>query len=1148
MLNVRLNLKIIFLVILLFILSGCKNEVNTTTITETTESLPVITKYKDLNAVDLSPEYIIEADKLTTYHYHDHQITYVNILEFITFMKGAIIDLTITKDDMLTISHTMNVPNEFRDIYGGPTYTYEMTIDAHTDTILYNDFDMINILNLNPLTEYETEVILSDYEIYDEGDLSVEIDLSLYDIDIILYENEYYMPLYLANLFFTGDAINVYEMNNDIFILDYLSNLSMLEDLYKKNHELEASNITIHTKNYLALYFDYFYGLKEYKNIESYKTVLDNDYNFETFDDFDSIHKEVKKFMTDLNDLHTSVITYGYMDPNFHPNNLRSSKMNRYIYAYNKNECYIRDKEIDYTIFEDTVILQINAFSLETKDLLNPIIEQIRDYENIVIDISCNPGGNVYGVIELLSYMTDEDIPVSYINPKTGSKIIEYYDTSNTEYLDKNYYIYTTAATYSAANLFASIVKDQGLGFIIGEKSGGGASAITNTVLPDGALIVNSSNLTFINKNDEIIEDGIDVDFHYNNPYKFFDSGLFLDTIFQDFSDVSIDKLNQDDSYSYQFNIDKNSLFTINKYKLSVYDYDTNELLYQEEFTQDDFQFIVNKPLDNLIYKIQVSVEFQLNGTNNEELIYSDIIDDHGDSFEYASNIPIDQVITSHRYLNRDKDVYKFSIIEGGTYTIEIDDDIRSMDIYNDKGDLITHDYVFLLEPGTYYIQVSRFEVGYYNIQIKTLEDDNTGTTIITLQDGVQHHQLFYDFLYDEETFEFILNEDSVVTFSWNVEDYSKYSIIKTNGYPYQGCKRLSTNENLRIFLPKGTYFVSLNSHPPYEEVSLTTTLTTDFHDYSGDISSIKNNYGELQFGLNSVTFIAQYDIDVYYIDIIESSSYIFNYDDTYRDVYYKNFQKDYREKLSPNEILCLKPGRYYFIFESKDLDNDQYPTTTDITFTQVHDENNENNMSIIEINQEITTTLSYPLDSDYFEFYSSERNTYQLDINGGDVRYCTIIDSMNNEIVVYDCSEDTFHFTVNEGHYILKIEASSHIQYIREINFLIKDSPLKVEAPNKIDLPLGYYDIVNLDSVTTIKGAIDYREDRDIFILNVETSGYYRLNLNDPFIPVSVNIKGEFEIWRNDSTKYFEAGKYYLKISENDKIDYIIILEIIPN
>ncbi|QVK18314.1 peptidase S41 [Mycoplasmatota bacterium] len=531
------SLSFIVMVFLILLITGCSlidknnkedtsevntdyntNETNTTT--DTDEETKLINKSKKLYTKDIASEYVINAKTLDTYKYkNDQAVSYVNISEFIKFMDGGIIDLNITKSDVMTISYTFDVPSEYQQIYG-ETYSYEMTIDAENEVISYNDFDMVSSINAPMLTQYKTELVVSDIDLI-EDDPSVEIDLKLYNLDIVLFEDGYYIPLYLANLFFTGSYINVYEMSNNIYVIDDFSDFNMLFNAFRNDRTKKVSDISSHTKNYLALYFDYFYGLKDYKNIETYRTVLD-DYDFEK-NTFKSLHKELESFIKSQNDLHTALISTGYLDKFFRPSSTQSNKLSNYVTAYTNNQCILRKSELDYKNYGDTFVIELNQFTLDTKDLLKPAMEEAKKYDDIVIDVSCNPGGNLIGVVELLSYMTDEKIPVSYINPATGGKFIEYYETTNNVFLDKNFYVYTSPATFSAANLFTSIVKDQELAIIFGEKTSGGASAITYTVLPDGALIVNSSNLTLINKNDEVIEDGIDVDINYNNQFDWYD-------------------------------------------------------------------------------------------------------------------------------------------------------------------------------------------------------------------------------------------------------------------------------------------------------------------------------------------------------------------------------------------------------------------------------------------------------------------------------------------------------------------------------------------------------------------------------------------------------------------------------------------------
>jgi hypothetical protein len=471
------------------------------------KSKDLITKKKDLIVVDIAPEYVFTKTKLPIYEYRNEpHISYVSVTEFIDFIDEGIIDVSVNITEEMIISFELEEYQAY----------YEMTIDAHNDVVSFNDINMLANLNAEILTEYETELTLSDIEVY-EQDPAVEIDLSLYNFDIVTYDDEYYLPLFLANLFLTGDFINIYETDDYLYILDNFTDINDLVVKYKAGKDKAIKDISIYTKNYLALYFDYFYGLKGYKKIDTYLTELD-EYDFENKNSYLSLHRELERFINEHDDLHTTIVTSGYMNDSFYPTLNSNDKYINYVRAYLNNQCNVREEEVTYQNYEDLIVVEINAFSLDTKSLLVDVMKKANAYDNIIIDVGCNGGGNVVAVIELLSYLTNKEIPIAYINPLTGSKIIEYYKGTNKALVNKNIYVFSTAATFSAANLFTSIVKDLDLAVILGEKSSGGASAITYTVLPDGAIIINSSNMTFVNHDNNIIEGGIEVDIPYQYP------------------------------------------------------------------------------------------------------------------------------------------------------------------------------------------------------------------------------------------------------------------------------------------------------------------------------------------------------------------------------------------------------------------------------------------------------------------------------------------------------------------------------------------------------------------------------------------------------------------------------------------------------
>ncbi|CCV63792.1 hypothetical protein BN85402150 [Alteracholeplasma palmae J233] len=90
--------------------------------------------------------------------------------------------------------------------------------------------------------------------------------------------------------------------------------------------------------------------------------------------------------------------------------------------------------------------------------------------------------------------MTDKDIELSYQNPLEKSSITYTYRvTTENRKADASWYILTSKVTFSAANLMASIAKNQSIATLIGTQSGGGASSIIPVISPTGTAFHMSS-------------------------------------------------------------------------------------------------------------------------------------------------------------------------------------------------------------------------------------------------------------------------------------------------------------------------------------------------------------------------------------------------------------------------------------------------------------------------------------------------------------------------------------------------------------------------------------------------------------------------------------------------------------------------------
>lgn len=129
---------------------------------------------------------------------------------------------------------------------------------------------------------------------------------------------------------------------------------------------------------------------------------------------------------------------------------------------------------------------------------LEVMINEVKDaYPNVTklgIDLTFNTGGNVGALYRILGLMTDQPFAVSGFNRDTYSYSTTYITTSYDSYTEFDWFLLTSFATFSAANEMATIFKQNNMGLIIGEVTGGGACSITPILLPDGTFFTMSSN------------------------------------------------------------------------------------------------------------------------------------------------------------------------------------------------------------------------------------------------------------------------------------------------------------------------------------------------------------------------------------------------------------------------------------------------------------------------------------------------------------------------------------------------------------------------------------------------------------------------------------------------------------------------------
>lgn len=491
--------------------------------TTTTTSAPLTFSSKYVTFINYSEEFTQDEpiDELTFYYYsYKLGIPYVDITEFVTMLLG-LIDNTIQIE---IIEDTVKVWIEY---FYTDEEKLEYGIDKDSD-ISYVQFNFGNALieaSDVDASDYFTGESETNYSeglnlvSYTEEEMPLlTIDLTAYDFMLFMLEEgeetKYTIPLSLAGLFLAG--ANYYVVNNgdylygiDIFqIYDVTDSESELYNAVSLNPDLTEDG-ELESQRFLELCFDNFYGLKDYKEIDSFQEYASHYFSSNTFE------YSFTNFLDSFADLHTGVISYGHQNPGY-SHTITAPYIYNYYYEYYGCECYLNPRNFYLSFYEDMAYLRITEFTANLKESLEPkmasIVAEAPKY--IVIDLSCNGGGFLHGVYYLLNYLTNEDISMYTITD--GARTSQTYEVEGDLAIDAEFFFVTSAATYSAANLTVYIAKELGLAKTIGSKSGGGACMVKFLVLPNGAIMQMSSSTNLTSSDYETIEAGVPADYAIN--------------------------------------------------------------------------------------------------------------------------------------------------------------------------------------------------------------------------------------------------------------------------------------------------------------------------------------------------------------------------------------------------------------------------------------------------------------------------------------------------------------------------------------------------------------------------------------------------------------------------------------------------------
>ena len=369
------------------------------------------------------------------------------------------------------------------------------------------------------------------------------------DLPIYLSRNQIIAPLALFDATF-GISLSTNHIFDSKKVVEYnsLSELTLnigefgtsaAQTLMNAYHGKQIPrDILLEDKAALYLIMDNYYGLKNFKNINSMSLYLDNLGFNESLLSYDADERSYAYFdlFAALDDDHSGITSIApWYDDNRAMAHRSQRSMDRKKVSSSLSELrkdtlgtsstdYGVDERIYYStsgktayfyfdsfIFDKEVYDEANRNELWHSDSYFYFIHQFEEIkahegvERVIIDDSLNGGGTIGIASKLLSLISKDNHSLIHFldNVNEGVSTLEVrvdsnqdglYDTNDVYGDDFEIAILTSPASFSCGNLFPIMAKRTGSATIIGKNSGGGECSVESTFLPSGRAISFSSN------------------------------------------------------------------------------------------------------------------------------------------------------------------------------------------------------------------------------------------------------------------------------------------------------------------------------------------------------------------------------------------------------------------------------------------------------------------------------------------------------------------------------------------------------------------------------------------------------------------------------------------------------------------------------
>lgn len=274
----------------------------------------LINAVKEVPFTNKTAEYEIYETYLNIYHNKNGVVPYVSVTEFVTFLKGLIdpnLEFSTTfENNLLELSYTYEDEDEI--------YELSLYVNANDNTIKTNNSGYFYGLVAGTETNFGRNIYYNyDSPLYHfEESNGYNLNLSHYGMDVINYDNNILIPFSVANLLFANqNYYSLYYNYDKIYGIYFTPDAEINSEILlssKNNQEVEV-DLLIHNFNFLVFFFDNFYGLKEYNEIETYYNLLlpkRGEFFTTSARNFDNnLFKFINK---DIDELHTYYVMNSY--------------------------------------------------------------------------------------------------------------------------------------------------------------------------------------------------------------------------------------------------------------------------------------------------------------------------------------------------------------------------------------------------------------------------------------------------------------------------------------------------------------------------------------------------------------------------------------------------------------------------------------------------------------------------------------------------------------------------------------------------------------------------------------------------------------------------------------------------------------------